>query len=153
MLDHGIFKGFQSFPSPSHYSRLSAGYCSTGADEALQRRAAGRGAVCFREEDHVCCPHGVRHRPRASVLVRDQHDEDALRKKQMPLVQNKVTLSRTILGMSMTPCTVKVLARTILFHLPVVSICSSHGQVPCSLSCSLSCSPSQPQHPACAKCH
>lgn len=104
MLDHGIFKGFQSFPSPSHYSRLSAGYCSTGADEALQRRAAGQGAVCFREEDHVCCPHGVRHRPRASVLVRDQHDEDALRKKQMPLVQNKVTLSRTILGMSMTPC-------------------------------------------------
>jgi hypothetical protein len=106
-----MFKGFQSFLSPSCYRRRSAGYCSAGADEALQRRAAGQGAVCFREEDHVCCPHGVRHRPRASVLVRDQHDEDALRKKQMPLVQNKVTLSRTILGRSMTPCKRSSLAR------------------------------------------
>lgn len=74
------------------------------AQQAKERSVSGRESLGQYAEHHVCCPHGVRHRPRASVLVGGQHDEDALRKKQMPLVQNKVTLSRTILGRPMTPC-------------------------------------------------
>lgn len=72
--------------------------------QAKERSVSVRESLGQCAQHHVCCPHGFRHRPRASVLVGVQHDEDAPRKKQMPLVQNRVTLSRKILGRPMTPC-------------------------------------------------
>lgn len=119
-----------------------------GAEQHVKERS-----VSVREppgrcaQHHVCRPHGVRHRPRASELVGAQHDEDALQKKQMPLVQNKVTLGRTILGRSMTQCK-RSRSHGIVSPARFVNLQLPRGQVPRASSSS----PSLSQHPAYAKC-
>jgi hypothetical protein len=122
---------------PSHDGRVSTCHCSTGANKTSQARNAGQEAVCFREVKTgtmrptpcLSTAHSASatdNRPRASGAGGGARDDPrCTTKNQLPLVQNKVTLFRTIPGMS--------------FHGPRlhdVSSCTFCRGLPCSPSSS-----------------